>query len=399
MRIAAIELTTVSVPYTHRENSAQVNRDGVTDVVVKLITDDGRVGWGESCSGANVESVYETLRAFEPILLGRDPWSREALWHDAYLRGLWHFREPTFNFAWAGVDMALWDLCGKAAGQPVYNLLGGLRRTRVSYFWYLPTGDLALLEEECQRGLEAGFEVFYIKTGLDIEREVEAVRRIREAIGPSRKIRVDSNEAWSVSEAARNLRRLDQYTLDFAEQPVPADPVENMIELKQKTEVPLASNEGLWRVADAWEVIARRACDVLCFSPYWVGSIGHFHRLSSAAALQGMRVCKHTHGELGIAAAAGQQVLLTLPRVVEGHQQTATMMADDILTEPIPIARKAYWDASPAPGLGVEVDPEKLARYHENYRQIGQYQPYQFENLAREDPAWHAARQATPRDP
>jgi glucarate dehydratase len=392
MRIAAIELTTVSVPYTHRENSSTVNRDGVTDVVVKIVTEDGRVGWGESCSGANVESVYEALRAFEPILLGRNPWNRDALWHDAWRRGLWEFREPTFNFAWAGVDMALWDLCGKASGQPVYNLLGGLRRTRVSYFCYLPTGDLALLEEECRRGVAAGFEVFYIKTGLDIERELEALRLIRQAIGPQRKIRIDSNEAWSVAEAVRNLRRLDAYDIDFAEQPVPADPVETMIELKGKTEVPLASNEGLWRVADAWEVITRRACDVLCFSPYWVGSLGHFHRLSWAAALQGMAVCKHTHGELGIAAAAAQHVLLTLPRVVEGHQQTATMMADDVLTGPLPIAREPHWGVPDAPGLGVEVDPEKLARYHENYRQMGQYRPYQIENLASEDPAWRSSR-------
>jgi glucarate dehydratase len=382
----------VSVPYTHRENSAQVNRDGVTDVVVKIITEDGRVGWGESCSGANVESVVEALRAFEPMLLGRNPWNREALWHDAYCRGIWNFREPTFNFAWAGVDMALWDLCGKAVGQPVYNLLGGLRRTRVSYFWYLPTGDLSVLEEECRQGIEAGYEVFYIKTGRSIEQEMEALRIIRQAIGPQGKIRIDSNEAWSVSEAVRNLRRLDQYDIDFAEQPVPADPVENMIELEQKTQVPLASNEGLWRVADAWEVITRRACDVLCFSPYWVGTIGHFHRLSSVAALQGMRVCKHTHGELGIAAAAAQHVLLTLPRVVEGHQQTATMMADDILTDPIPIATQPHWGVPSAPGLGIEVDPDKLANYHENYRRIGQYQPYQIESLASEDPDWRLTR-------
>jgi L-alanine-DL-glutamate epimerase-like enolase superfamily enzyme len=394
MRIASIELTPVSVPYTHRENSSQVNRDGVTDVVVKITTDDGLVGWGESCSGANVQSVYEALRAFEPMLLGRNPWNREAMWHDAHRRGIWNFREPTFNFAWAGVDMALWDLCGKAVGQPVYNLLGGLRRTDVSYFWYLPTGELSVLEEECRRGVEAGFEVFYIKTGRDIEREVEALRIIRQAIGPQRKIRIDSNEAWTVSEAVRNLRRLDQFDIDFAEQPVPADPVENMIELKQKTDVPLASNEGLWRVADAWEVITRRACDVLCFSPYWVGSIGHFHRLSSVAALQGMSVCKHTHGELGIAAAAAQHVLLTLPSIVEGHQQTATMMADDVLTELLPIAREPHWGVPTAPGLGVVVDSDKLTRYHESYRDVGQYLPYQLENLGSEDPAWRSTHQS-----
>ena len=117
MRIAAIELTTVSVPYTHRENSSRVNRDGVTDVIVRIVTDDGLVGWGESCSGANVESVYEALRAFEPMLLGRNPWNREALWHDAYRLGIWHHREPTFNFAWAGTQHMV-GILDQVTGKP-----------------------------------------------------------------------------------------------------------------------------------------------------------------------------------------------------------------------------------------------------------------------------------------
>jgi glucarate dehydratase len=377
------------VPYTHRENSAQVNRDGVTDIVVRVMTDEGLAGWGECCSGANVESVQEALRACVPMVLGRDPWNREALWHDCFRRGIWHFREGTFNFAWAGIDMALWDLCGKASGQPVYNLLGGLRRQEVDYFCYLPYGaDLAALEAECRAGVAAGYRVFYVKVGVDIEREVEAVRLIRQAIGPEGRIRVDANEAWSVAEAVRNLERLDEWCLDLAEQPVPADPVANMIELKARTRVPLAANEGLWRVADAWEVITHRACDVLCFSPYWVGSLGHFHRLASVAALEGIATCKHTHGELGLAAAAGQQVLLSLPRIAEGNQQTAAMMAGDVLKAPLPIAAGPRWGVPAGAGLGVEVDEDKVAQYHEQYRRFGQFLPYDLGRMAAEDPAW-----------
>jgi len=389
VRISAIDSWIISVPYTHRENSAQVNRDGVTDIVVRVRTDEGLVGWGECCSGANAESVQEALRACAPIVLGRDPWNREALWHDCFRRGVWNFREGTFNFAWAGIDMALWDLCGKACGQPVYNLLGGLRRQEVEYFCYLPYGaDPATLETECRAGAEAGYRVFYIKVGVDIEREVEAVRLIRQTIGQAGKIRVDANEAWSVAEAVRNLERLDEWHLDLAEQPVPADPVANMIELKGRTSVPLAANEGLWRVADAWEVITRRACDVLCFSSYWVGTLGHFHRLASVASLEGIATCKHTHGELGLAAAAGQQVLLSLPRIVEGHQQTAAMMDGDILKEPLPIAAGPRWGVPTGPGLGVEVDEDKVAQYHEQYRRFGQFLPYSLEKMAAEDPGW-----------
>ncbi len=386
MRIADAEYTLVSVPYTHTENSAQVNRDGVTDVIVRLRTDNGLTGWGESCSGANVESVLEALRAFTPIITHRNPWNREALWHDCYHNGVWRYRESSFNFAWAGIDMALWDLCGKESGQPVHRLLGGLRRRSVNYFYYLSYGDdFTRLKEECEAGVAAGYTVFYRKVGVDIEREVEAVALIRDTIGPQRKIRIDANEAWTVAQAGRYLDRLDRWDIDFAEQPVAADPRANMLELKANTHVPLASNEGLWRTAEAWEVIKQRACDVLCFSPYWVGTIGHFQRLSHAAALEGLNVCKHTHGELGIAAAAAHQVLLTLPRIVDGHQQTASMMTDDILAERLPIADGPDWGVPTGAGLGIEVDVDKLQRYHQDYCKQGQYLPYDAEKMGAEE--------------
>lgn len=393
MRISAIDTWIVSVPYTHRENSSQVNRDGVTDIIVKVSTDAGLVGWGESCSGADVASVQEAVRACIPIALGRNPWNREALWHDCFRRGIWNFRQGTFNFAWAGIDMALWDLCGKASGQPLYNLLGGLRRQSVEYFYYLPYGvDPTTLAAECRTGLAAGYEVFYIKVGSDIEQDVETIRLIRETIGPRGRVRIDANEAWSVAEAVRNLERLDQWNIDLAEQLVPADPVENMIELKLKTRVPLAANEGLWRIADTWNVVKRRACDVVNFSPYWVGSIGHFHRLASVAALEGIATCKHSHGELGLAAAASQHVLLTLPQIVRGHQHTASIIGDDVLSEKLPIATGPHWGVPTGVGLCVTVDEAKVQQHHEHYRKHGQYLPYAMGSMGPEDPEWRMAK-------
>ena len=389
MRIAQAEFTIVSVPYTHRENSAQVNRDGVTDVVVKLTTDDGLVGWGESCSGSNVESVLEVLRACEPILIGRNPWNRDAIWHDCFRHDLWFYRESIFNLAFPGIDIALWDLCGKAVGQPLYRLLGGLRRRQVGYFFYLSYGDLDNLRRECREGVGRGYTQFYRKVGVDIEHEFEAMAIIREEIGPGRFIQLDGNEAWTVAEAVRNLETLDRWDVGFAEQPVPSQPIENMIDLRSKTRVPLAFNEGLWRVDRVTEVIRRRAADFLVFGPYWVGTLANFHRLGHQAAIEGLVVNKHTHGELGIFAAANQHVLLNLPKINDGNQQTAQMMQDDILVSPIPITASPWWGIPEGPGLGIEVDEERVAKYHDNYKKVGQYLPYQLDRMAAEDPAWH----------
>jgi glucarate dehydratase len=375
MRIASLEFVPVSVRYTHRERSSQVNREGVSDIVVKAITDDGLVGWGESCSGADLESVHAALRAMEPFVLGRSPWESESIRAEILRRGLWSFRKPTANFAYAGIDMALWDICGKACAQPLCNLLGGRVRNSASYFYYLAWGPPEDLEAQCRDGLAKGYDVFSIKVGTDFRAELEMVRMVRETIGPKAKLRLDANGSWTVNEAVRNLVEFNQFNIDFIEQPVSPNPVTNMIEVRSRTPVALSANEGLWTGEDAYDQITQRVADVYCFSPYWVGSLLQFQRLAHVAAFERLQVCKHTHGELGIAASAAHHVLLTLPNIVDGNQQTAQMMQDDIVDTPLPIAAGPVWGVPDGAGLGIEVDEEKLSIYAEQYRRFGQFLP------------------------
>src|SRR5262245_6318563 len=384
MKISKLEFIPVSIPYTHREVSSLIQRDGVTDVLVKAVTDDGLVGWGESCSGANVESVAESLKAMTPFVLGRSPWESEAIRAELWHKGIWSFRKPTASFAYAGIDMALWDLCGKACGQPLYNLLGGKVRERVNYFYYLAQGSSSDLAKQCRDGIDKGFHVFYLKVGIDIEAEMEMVRTVRDVIGDKGKIRLDANGSWKVNEAVRNLTRLDAYRIDFIEQPVSQDPVTNMQEVRSRVPMAVCTNEGLWTVDDAYRHITHRTADVFCLSSYWVGSLLQFQRLCHVAHCEGLQIVKHTHGELGIAAAVAHHVLLTLPNVVDGNQQTAHMMQDDILTEPIPITFRPDWGVPQGTGSCVVVDEQKVARYHEVYRERGQFLPYDTKFIGQE---------------
>lgn len=376
MKISKLEFIPINIPYTHREISSQVNRDGVSDVIVKATTDDGLVGWGEACSGANLASVEEALRAMEPFVLGRNPWSSEAIRADLWHKGIWMFRKPTASFAYAGIDMALWDICGKASNQPLYNLFGGKVRESADYFYYLARGTAESLVGQCREGVARGYRVFYLKVGLDIAAECKMVRIVRETIGPERRLRLDANGAWTVNQAIRNLDLLDQFHIDFIEQPVMPDPVAGMQEVRARTRVAVCANEGMWTAEDAYQQITRRTADVYCFSPYWVGSLAQFQRLSRVAAMEGLQVCKHTHGEFGIAAAAAHHIVLTLSNIVDGNQQTAQMMCDDVLRTPLPIAHGPEWGVPEGAGLGIEVDEEKVRRYHESYRREGQIQPY-----------------------
>jgi len=120
----------VSVPYLHRELSSVVARDGVSDVVIRLETGDGAVGWGESCAGADTESIVAAVKAMSAFAIGRSCWDAERMRRDVMHYGLWQFREGTANFAWAGIDMALWDVCGKRAGLRCTSCSAAPSRTR-----------------------------------------------------------------------------------------------------------------------------------------------------------------------------------------------------------------------------------------------------------------------------
>jgi glucarate dehydratase len=376
MKIKNLEFIPVSVPYTHREVSSLVNRDGVTDIIVKATTDDGLIGWGESCSGADVGSVLGALHAMAPFVIGRNPWESERIRQELWHRGIWSWRQHTACFAYPGIDMALWDICGKAAGEPLYNLFGGKVREYATYFFYCSQGAKDHVADQARDGLAKGFRVFYLKVGIDIDSEIEMVRTLRETIGPKNKIRLDANGAWKVNEALRNLARLDEFKIDFIEQPVVQDPVANMQEVRSRGTVAVSANEGLWTVEDAFSQMGARAADVYCFSPYFTGSLAQFQRLSWVAHYQGLQVCRHTHGELGITAAACHHVLLTLPNVVDGNQQTAHLMTDDIVTNEIPITHGPDWGVPSGPGIGIEVDEQKLDQYHRLFESRGQFQPY-----------------------
>lgn len=384
MKITHLEFIPASIPYTRPEVSSQICRDGVTDVIIKATSNNGLTGWGESCSGANVESVVESLKAMSPFVLGRDPWESEAIRAEIWHRGIWMFRKPTASFAYAGIDMALWDLCGKSSGLPLYQLFGGKVRNNVNYFYYLSRSTNSKIAAQCREGIEKGYSVFYLKVGIDIDAELEMVRAAREALGPKAKIRLDANGAWNVKEALKNIAKFESYQIDFVEQPVGQDPVENMIEVRTRCLTPICQNEGLWTVEEAYNKIVRRTADVYCFSPYWVGSLRIFQQLAGVASLENLNVCKHTHGEFGIAAAACHHLLLTLPNVIDGNQQTAQIIKDDVLQEPLPIAQGPDWGIPKGAGLSIEVDEQKVFKYHELYKSWGQLLPYDPDQIGKE---------------
>jgi glucarate dehydratase len=250
-------------------------------------------------------------------------------------------------------------------------------REEVDYFYYMEWGTPKEIAKQAKDGVKKGYRAYYIKAGVDERREEAMLEALRDGIGPEGLIRIDVNQAWDMPTAVRLLKRWHQnFTIDFAEAPVRIDPIENNLDLMKQVDVPICVNEGLWREADAWRIIKSRGGHYLCFSQYWVGSLARWHMMCHAGHQEGWLVCKHTHGEFGLTAAAGQHIMLTIPNACLGHQQTAQMMEDDILTETIPIADGPRWGRIDGPGLGVEVDEDKVGKYHAAYRKHGEFPTY-----------------------
>ena len=122
MKVVKLETFPVRVAYKHVEASSLINRGGITDVLVKLTADNGLVGWGECTRAADTAGIETAVKNMAPLVVGRDPWDKEAIHRDLGIYAVWAFQPMTGNFAFAGIDTALWDLCGKECGQPLYRL-------------------------------------------------------------------------------------------------------------------------------------------------------------------------------------------------------------------------------------------------------------------------------------
>ena len=254
--------------------------------------------------------------------------TREAIARDVYKHGLWDYRvrpaiSPSPASTWRSGTSAARIAASRSTGCSAARCA---RRSTTSTTspWARPRSVAA----QCRDGVARGYRCFYLKVGVDAAREEAMLAAIRETIGPSGKIRIDANEAWSVPEAARLLNRWN-------------DTLRHRLRRGAGARLPAAPDAGAeaarrrWRSAPMRGSAARPTCCApsrrgrpTCSASPATGSAAcaASTRLSHLAHLNGMKVCKHTHGELGIAAAAGQHMLLTLPNAIDGAQQTAAMM-------------------------------------------------------------------------
>jgi L-alanine-DL-glutamate epimerase-like enolase superfamily enzyme len=354
MKISKVQTTVVTVPFTRPEIWAQGARPCITSVILELTTDNGITGLGETLGDERAAAQIEAM-----VRSGLDPFELELL----------RQRYSGRSSLYAAVETALLDIQGKAIGEPVHKLFGGAVRRKVVYMYYLLRDHPKVMAEEALKAAEAGFDTIYIKVGIDVKEDLEAIRNIREAIGMEPKLRIDPNEKWTVGTAARLGHYLQDFNLELLEDPIPRQDLGGMRRLRASLNIPIAAQESCVTLKDIFNVLANEAADIILVDQHRNGGLTGMRRAAAMVEAAGMPVYKHSGGELGISTAAATHALSTMPNNLLASQTYWQFLEGDIIQEPIAgeLLENGYVEVSDRPGLGVMLDRRKLAHYHDVY--------------------------------
>ena len=375
MQVESVEAVPLRRELDDRFANAQKWIEGREYCLVRITADDGSVGWGE-CWGPVAGNREIVERTIDPWLSGRDPRDVESI-HDELifeLRSKYHSYVPASVVS--GVDIALWDLYGKALGEPVSRLIGGRERDEVrayatGHFW----GDVDSFEElkddvvaEATGHVDAGFDALKNKIGLarhfpwGPEEDVALVRAIREAVGDDVRLMTDGNHAYDMGDARRVARGLSDLDVHFFEEPVPPEYVGQYADLNREAEVSLAGGE-CWAFAEEFDrVLDAGAVDYVQPDVTSAGGITSTRRVAVAADAANVQCLPHVFGS-AVALAASLQVLATVrgDPMLE-FDRTPNPIREGLAVDPITNDGNSV-PIPDAPGLGIEIDEGTLAEF------------------------------------
>ena len=379
--IAAIELHHVALP-TRREHKWT----GLTEpiggyVLVKMIDAAGGAGWGEAPAlkdwggdfgryfGESPGTTIEVItRCLAPAVKGCMPGEIVEL-HARMDRGI-----KGYPYAKAAVELAAYDLAGRQWGLPVHRLLGGAVRRRIPI-----THSIGLIgpdeaEREVAQVAREGIRTIKIKVGVDPDRDVDMVRRIRETVGPTVALCVDANQGYRTpGEAIRTYRRMERFDLSYFEQPV--EGIDRLAEVARAIDAPVMADESAWNAHDVIEIIEKRAAQIV--SIYTTKPGGLFRAMEVVAVARAAGLVCNVNGsvETGIGNLANLQLAAAAPAVTlscvlpvstpaeaQSGQVAGIYYKDDLIAAPMCLIDGAV-ELPDGPGMGIAADEAKIARY------------------------------------
>ena len=363
LSVAACQTYLIDIPLVRAHVMSFVATSAVNYVLVRIETEEGLVGWGEAAtfqgptwSEESAESIKATIDGyFAPRLRGVSLLDYQV----ALNRALSPYQGN--NFAKAAVESAVLDLVGRYYGQPVCVLLGGRYRERVRLSWSLASGNPGDDLAEAKDKYQEGYRIFKFKFGADsLTNDLARLEAVRGELGDEVSLRVDLNQGWDLNTARRAIRPLDDLGIDFLEQPLPKWDLRGMAAIRTQSAFPIMADESLDSGQAALEMIRQGSADIFAYKLTKLGgllnslNIYHLARMAGLGAYVGCMI------ETSLGTAAYLHFAAAVPELTWGCELWGPVMLQrDVVKEPVRI-QKGSVHLPPGPGLGVEVDTERV---------------------------------------
>jgi L-alanine-DL-glutamate epimerase-like enolase superfamily enzyme len=390
MRITDIRTIAVEVTLDRPVYDANYTMATKPALLVEVETDQGLVGLGEAAHfGGPMASTAQVIEhELKPYLVGEDPREIERLWERMHRRAYKHARGGIVIAAISGIDIALWDLRGKMAGMPVWQLLGGYRRRVPAYAtggFYAEGKNVRELVAEMETYVAAGFRAVKMKVGrnsgiemsalrasaqrgvaeVSLAQDLERVAAVRKAIGTDIRLMVDANGAWDVATAVKMGRALEPYDIYWYEEPVWPDDVAGSAEVAAKVTIPVAGYETCsYGIVDFNDYIRARAVHFVQPDVAWAGGLTETLKIAHMAQAAHLPIAPHIHGSAVAVACA----LHLLGAVRNGSMAETVFPAHSLMTELVKEpyvfdSRSGEIELPDRPGLGIELNPKIVSKY------------------------------------
>jgi len=350
--------------------------------LVKITTDDGLVGWGESITQfkeANF-AVAALIDGLSEFVIGRSPLENQSIWTAIKERYWWYgYRGGLAAYALSAIDIALWDLKGKALNTSLLNLLGGPVHEKLPAIasGHAHDSSIPAMAEQAQgwmssgvKGMKVGFgKRGNANLGFDHDRDVEYVKQMREAIGPDKKLMIDLGYAvkWDVATAVKRVQAFDDYNIDWIEEPLGAWDPEGYRTLRDKTKCLIAYGEREWNVDGFDQILATGTCDVFGIDPGRAEGVTGFVKAVARIESHRRQANAHAWSSAIVSAASLAVSFSSLAFKLFEFKPLRNPMQHELVSEPFEQKDGWIYPPSDKPGLGIEINEDVVNRYRQSF--------------------------------
>ncbi|MFZ5631665.1 MAG: mandelate racemase/muconate lactonizing enzyme family protein [Bacillota bacterium] len=361
MKIQEVRAFTAHTAFKGSFRTTYGTIDAQPHVFVKMVSDSGQVGWGEASplpffTGELAETIETSINnCLGPAITDYDPFDLEAI------HQIMDLKLARATSAKSAIDMAAHDLIAKTLGIPLAKLIGGQLGDSLEVAYAIGEGPIEIMAQEALEKINEGFTTLKIKIGIDPEKDVQVVKRIREAVGGAVNLRLDANQGYDPKTAVHVIRQLEPCNLQYVEQPVPTWNHEGLAFVRDHVEVPIMADESLHSLDSARRLAEKKAVDLFAIKFIKTGGIYPAKKIAHLAEAFGIGIVFISTFDTHIGQSAGVHFALSLKNRVYAQEALGTLYHEKQITRGAEVI-KGRISALSVPGLGAEpLNPECLA--------------------------------------